>query len=124
MKKFIKRSTSLFLAVLMCFSSLIGVTATAHAATKQDVYIIDLPRGKETNNEHWGHPAYELMNGWSTFNTDYVTVKAIGDYEGRFLLLYRTRCFTIYGEINFQRKQRAFGIIIQVNIIRQLILTQ
>ena len=82
MKKFIKRSTSLFLAVLMCFSSLIGVTATAYAATKQDVYIIDLPRGKETNKEHWGHPAYELMNGWSTFNTDYVTVKAIGDYEG------------------------------------------
>lgn len=82
MKNFIKRSTSLFLAVLMCFSSLIGVTATAHAATKQDVYIIDLPRGKETNKEHWGHPAYELMNGWSTFNTDYVTVKAIGDYEG------------------------------------------
>lgn len=82
MKKFMKRSTSLFLAVLMCFSSLIGVTATAHAATKQDVYIIDLPRGKETNKEHWGHPAYELMNGWSTFNTDYVTVKAIGDYEG------------------------------------------
>lgn len=82
MKKFIKSSTSLFLAVLMCFSSLIGVTATAHAATKQDVYIIDLPRGKETNKEHWGHPAYELMNGWSTFNTDYVTVKAIGDYEG------------------------------------------
>lgn len=82
MKKFIKLSTSLFLAVLMCFSSLIGVTATAHAATKQDVYIIDLPRGKETNKEHWGHPAYELMNGWSTFNTDYVTVKAIGDYEG------------------------------------------
>lgn len=82
MKKSIKRSTSLFLAVLMCFSSLIGVTATAHAATKQDVYIIDLPRGKETNKEHWGHPAYELMNGWSTFNTDYVTVKAIGDYEG------------------------------------------
>lgn len=82
MKKFIKRSTSLFLAVLMCFSSLIGVTATAHAATKQDVYITDLPRGKEKNKEHWGHPAYELMNGWSTFNTDYVTVKAIGDYEG------------------------------------------
>ena len=82
MKKFIKLSTSLFLAVLMCFSSLIGVTATAHAATKQDVYIIDLPRGKETNKEHWGHPAYELMNGWSTFNTDYVTVKTIGDYEG------------------------------------------
>lgn len=82
MKKFIKRSTSLFFAVLMCFSSLIGITATAHAATKQDVYIIDLPRGKETNKEHWGHPAYELMNGWSTFNTDYVTVKAIGDYEG------------------------------------------
>ncbi len=82
MKKFIKRSTSLFLAVLMCFSSLIGVAATAYAANKQDVYIIDLPRGKETNKEHWGHPAYELMNGWSTFNTDYVTVKAIGDYEG------------------------------------------
>ena len=33
----------MFLAILMCFSSLIGVAATAYAATKQDVYIIDLP---------------------------------------------------------------------------------
>lgn len=82
MKKFFKRSTSMFLAILMCFSSLIGVAATAYAATKQDVYIIDLPRAKETNKDNWGHPAYELLNGWSTFNTDYVTVKAIGDYEG------------------------------------------
>lgn len=82
MKKFFKRSTSMFLAVLMCFSSLIGVAATAYAAAKQDVYIIDLPRAKETNKDNWGHPAYELLNGWSTFNTDYVTVKAIGDYEG------------------------------------------
>lgn len=82
MKKFFKRSTSMFLAILMCVSSLIGVAATAYAATKQDVYIIDLPRAKETNKDNWGHPAYELMNGWSTFNTDYVTVKAIGDYEG------------------------------------------
>ncbi len=82
MKKFFKRSTSMVLAILMCFSSLIGVAATAYAATKQDVYIIDLPRAKETNKDNWGHPAYELLNGWSTFNTDYVTVKAIGDYEG------------------------------------------
>ena len=51
MKKFFKRSTSMFLAILMCFSSLIGVAATAYAATKQDVYIIDLPRAKETNKD-------------------------------------------------------------------------
>lgn len=123
MKKFIKRSTSLFLAVLMCFSSLIGVTATAHAATKQDVYIIDLPRGKETNKEHWGHPAYELMNGWSTFNTDYVTVKQLAIMRA-IPVTVSNPVFHYIREINFQRKQRAFGIIIQVNIIRQLILTQ
>lgn len=82
MKKFIKRSTSLFLAVLMCFSSLIGTTAMANSVAKQKVFIINLPRANEQNKEYWGHPAFDLMNGWSTTNTDYVTVKAIGNYEG------------------------------------------
>ena len=82
MKTKIKRSLSLFLAVILCLSSFMGVGVTAFAAEKRDVYLIDLPRGKEPNKSGWGHPALELMNGWSTFDTDYVTVKALGDYEG------------------------------------------
>lgn len=82
MKTKIKRNISLFLAVILCLSSFMGVGVTAFAASKQDVYIIDLPRGNESNKSGWGHPALSLMNGWSTFDTDYVTVKALGDYEG------------------------------------------
>lgn len=82
MKIKMKRSLSLFLAVILCFSSFMGIGITAFAAEKRDVYLIDLPRGKEPNKSGWGHPALELMNGWSTFDTDYVTVKALGDYEG------------------------------------------
>lgn len=82
MKTKMKRSLSLFLAVILCFSSFMGIGITAFAAEKRDVYLIDLPRGKEPNKSGWGHPALELMNGWSTFDTDYVTVKALGDYEG------------------------------------------
>ncbi len=81
-KSIFKRSLSLFLAVILCLSSFAVTGIAAFAASKQDVYLIDLPRGKETNKSGWGHPALELMNGWSTFDTDYVTVKAIGDYEG------------------------------------------
>lgn len=59
-----------------------GIGITAFAAEKKDVYLIDLPRGNEPNKSGWGHPALSLMNGWSTFDTDYVTIKALGDYEG------------------------------------------
>lgn len=82
MKTKMKRSLSLFLAVILCLSSFMEIGVTAFAAEKRDVYLIDLPRGKEPNKSGWGHPALELMNGWSTFDTDYVTVKALGDYEG------------------------------------------
>lgn len=82
MKTKMKRSLSLFLAVILCLSSFAVTGIAAFAAEKRDVYLIDLPRGKEPNKSGWGHPALELMNGWSTFDTDYVTVKALGDYEG------------------------------------------
>lgn len=70
MKTKMKRSLSLFLAVILCLSSFMGIGITAFAAEKRDVYLIDLPRGKEPNKSGWGHPALELMNGWSTFDTD------------------------------------------------------
>lgn len=81
-KSIFKRSLSLFLAVILCLSSFMGIGITAFAAEKKDVYLIDLPRGNEPNKSGWGHPALSLMNGWSTFDTDYVTIKALGDYEG------------------------------------------
>lgn len=81
-KSVFKRSLSLLLAVILCLASFMGIGITAFAAEKKDVYLIDLPRGNEPSESGWGHPALSLMNGWSTFDTDYVTVKAIGDYEG------------------------------------------
>lgn len=79
--KKLKKILSVLLAVIIA-SLPLTCGFTAFAATKQDVYNIDLPRGNEPDKDGWGHPALEYMNGWSTFDTDFVTAKAMGDYEG------------------------------------------
>lgn len=77
----IKSLLSMLLAVVIAVLPLTcGITA--FAASKQDVYNIDLPRGNEPNKEGWGHPALDYLNGWATFDTDFITAKAMGDYEG------------------------------------------
>ena len=81
MKKF-KRILSLLLAVLTCVTAVFSISFTAFAASKQEVFLIDLPRGDETNKSGWGHAAKNYLNGWYTNESDGTTVKAIGDYEG------------------------------------------
>lgn len=81
MAKMTKKLIAVFLAILTIFSTL-AVGLTAFAATKEDVYLINLPRGEDPVQSGWGHPALNFMNGWWNDEYDYTTVKSMGDYEG------------------------------------------
>ncbi len=81
MRHKIKKITALFLAVLTIISTF-SLGFTAFAATKEDVYLINLPRAEDPEQSGWGHPALNFMNGWWNDAYDYTTVKAMGDYEG------------------------------------------
>ena len=61
-----KRIMSLFLAALMCVTSLVGIGTTAYAAEEtDDVYLISYPRDGDSNyNAEWGHGSLTFMNGW------------------------------------------------------------
>lgn len=79
-----KRLLSLFLAALMCVTTLVGFGTTAYAAEETDeVYLISFPRDGDANyGGEWGHGSLSFINGWSTSNARYTTVRAMGSYEG------------------------------------------
>ena len=79
-----KRIMSLFLAALMCVTSLVGIGTTAYAAEEtDDVYLISYPRDGDSNyNAEWGHGSHTFMNGWKTGTSRYTTVRAMGSYTG------------------------------------------
>ena len=79
-----KRIMSLFLAALMCVTSLVGIGTTAYAAEEtDDVYLVSFPRDGDSNyNAEWGHGSLTFMNGWKTGTSRYTTVRAMGSYEG------------------------------------------
>ena len=79
-----KRIMSLFLAALMCVTSLVGIGTTAYAAEEtDDVYLVSFPRDGDSNyNAEWGHSNLSLMNGWKTGTSRYTTVRAMGSYNG------------------------------------------
>lgn len=79
-----KRTLSLFLAVLMCVTTLCGMGTTAFAAEETDeVYLISYPRDGDANyGGEWGHNSLSFMNGWSTATTRFTTIRAMGSYEG------------------------------------------
>lgn len=79
-----KRIMSMFLAALMCVTSLIGIGTTAYAAEEtDDVYLISFPRDGDSNyNAEWGHGSHTFMNGWKTGSSRYTTIRAMGSYTG------------------------------------------
>lgn len=81
MAKKSKKLIALFLAILTILSSTV-IGLTAFAATKEDVYLINIPRGDDPVQSGWGHPSLDFMNGWDASSVDFTTVKAMGDYEG------------------------------------------
>ena len=79
-----KRFMSLFLAALMCVTTLVGFGTTAYAAEEtDDVYLVSFPRSGDANyNGEWGHGSHTFMNGWSDGSSRYTTVRAMGSYNG------------------------------------------
>lgn len=79
-----KRTLSLFLAMLMCVTTLFGMGTTAFAAEETDeVYLISYPRDGNANyGGEWGHDSLSFMNGWSTATSRFTTIRAMGSYEG------------------------------------------
>ena len=79
-----KRFMSLFLAALMCVTTLVGFGTTANAAEEtDDVYLVSFPRSGDANyNGEWGHGSHTFMNGWSSGTSRFTTVRAMGSYEG------------------------------------------
>lgn len=79
-----KRFLSLFLAALMCVTTLAGFGTTAYAAEETDeVYLVSFPRDGDANyGAEWGHGSHSFMNGWSTQGSRYTSVYAMGSYTG------------------------------------------
>lgn len=79
-----KRFMSLFLAALMCITTLVGFGTTAYAAEETDeVYLISFPRDGDANyTGEWGHESHTFMNGWSSGTSRFTTVRAMGSYNG------------------------------------------
>lgn len=98
MKTKCKRSLSMLMAVLLCFSAFMGIgTTTAFAASETDeVLLISYPRDGDANLDYsgtWGHGNLQYMNGWSSGSSIYTTVRAMGSYEGmRISKPYRSLC--------------------------------
>ena len=79
-----KRGVSVFMAMLMCLSALVGIgTTKAFAAgTESEVYMISFPRDGDANyGGTWGHRNLQYMNGWSSGESSYTTVRAMGTFE-------------------------------------------
>ena len=88
-KSIFKRGMSGLLAVLMCFSALIGIgSTTAFAASEtSESYMISFPRDGDSNQVYstdaWGHTSKTYMNGWKTASSTVYTVHVQGSYEGQ-----------------------------------------
>ena len=80
----IKKCMSLFLAALMCVTTLFGIGTTAYAAEDTDeVCLVSFPRDGDANyGGEWGHGSFNFMNGWSSGSSRYTTVRAMGSYDG------------------------------------------
>lgn len=80
----VKRALSLFMAAVLCCTALLGLGTTVYAAREQGtVYLIAFPRsGDENYSGAWGHDAAEYMNGWSTGQSRYTSVRAVNSYSG------------------------------------------
>lgn len=80
-----KRAVSLVMAAVLSLGVFtnIGTTAYAASGTKSDVYIMQLPRSGDTNNNgKWGHGELKFMNGWYSHAISTDSLRAMGSYSG------------------------------------------
>lgn len=90
MKKLYRRSISGLLALLICFTAILGSGMTAYAAASTgetaDSYSVAFPRDGDANLDYsgtWGHDELHYMNGWTSGEATWMTtLHAIGSFDG------------------------------------------
>lgn len=90
MKKLYRRSTSGLLALLICFTAILGSGMTAYAAAftgeTADSYSVAFPRDGDANLDYsgtWGHDELHYMNGWTSGEATWMTtLHTIGSFDG------------------------------------------
>lgn len=90
MKKLYRRSISGLLALLICFTAILGSGMTAFAAASTgetaDSYSVAFPRDGDANLDYsgtWGHDELHYMNGWTSGEATWMTtLHTIGSFDG------------------------------------------
>ena len=90
MKKLYRRSISGLLALLICFTAILGSGMTAYAAAftgeTADSYSVAIPRDGDANLDYsgtWGHDELHYMNGWTSGEATWMTtLHTIGSFDG------------------------------------------
>lgn len=90
MKKLYRRSISGLLALLICFTAILGSGMTAYAAAftgeTVDSYSVAFPRDGDANLDYsgtWGHDELHYMNGWTSGEATWMTtLHTIGSFDG------------------------------------------
>lgn len=90
MKKLYRRSISGLLALLICFTAILGSGMTAYAAAftgeTADSYSVAFPRDGDANLDYsgtWGHGELHYMNGWTSGEATWMTtLHTIGSFGG------------------------------------------
>ena len=90
MKKIYRRSISGLMALLICFTTILGGGITAFAASSSGEvaksYSIGFPRSGDANLDYsgtWGHDELHYMNGWTSGEATWMTtLHTIGSFDG------------------------------------------
>ena len=135
MKKLYRRSISGLMALLICFTTILGGGITAFAASSGEVaksYSIGFPRSGDANLDYsgtWGHDELHYMNGWTSGEATWMTtLHTIGSFDGPACyciepgvprLLEKT--YTRYGEDYWKNYPSDYNSTIDADTIKTLL---
>ena len=136
MKKLYRRSVSGLMALLICFTTILGGGITAFAASSSGEvaksYSIGFPRSGDANLDYsgtWGHDELHYMNGWTSGEATWMTtLHTIGSFDGPACyciepgvprLLEKT--YTRYGEDYWKNYPSDYNSTIDADTIKTLL---
>lgn len=136
MKKLYRRSISGLMALLICFTTILGGCITAFAASSSGEvaksYSIGFPRSGDANLDYsgtWGHDELHYMNGWTSGEATWMTtLHTIGSFDGPACyciepgvprLLEKT--YTRYGEDYWKNYPSDYNSTIDADTIKTLL---
>ena len=136
MKKLYRRSISGLMALLICFTTILGGGITAFAASSSGEvaksYSIGFPRSGDAKLDYsgtWGHDELHYMNGWTSGEATWMTtLHTIGSFDGPACyciepgvprLLEKT--YTRYGEDYWKNYPSDYNSTIDADTIKTLL---